>query len=44
MVKSLEIPDIINKFSRKVEKDLKNEYNSDIIVINMLNKSTSKSI
>ena len=44
IIKSLEIPDIINKLLRKVEKDLESEYNSDIIIINILNKSIFRSI
>ena len=44
VVKLLEILDIINELLRGVEEDLKSEYNSDTIVINMLNRSTSRSI
>ena len=44
IIKLLEILDIINELSREAEEDLESEYNSDIIVINILNKSTFKSI
>ena len=44
IIKLLKILDIINKLSREVEKDLKNEYNNNIIIINMPNKSISRFI
>ena len=44
MIKSLEILDIINKLLRRVEEDLENEYNNNIIIINMLNRSIFRSI
>ena len=40
IVKSLEISDIINKLSYKAQKDLKNEYNNNTIVVNVPNKSS----
>ena len=44
IMKLLKILDIINKFLRGVKEDLKSEYNNNIIIINMLNKSTSRFI
>ena len=44
VVKSLKILNIINKLSRGAEEDLENEYNNNTIIINMLNRSTSRSI
>ena len=44
IVKSLKILNIINKLSRGAEEDLENEYNNNTIIINILNRSTSKSI
>ena len=44
VVKLLEILDVINELLRKVEEDLESEYNSNIIIINILNKSTSRFI
>ena len=43
VIKLLEILNIINKLSRKIEEDLESEYNNNIIIINILNKSTSRS-
>ena len=39
VIKSLKILDIINKLLRGVEEDLKSEYNNNIIIINIPNKS-----
>ena len=44
MVKLLKILNIINKLLRGVEKDLESEYNNNIIIINMLNRFTSRFI
>ena len=44
VIKLLEISDVINKLLRKIEEDLESEYNSDIIIINVLNRSTSRFI
>ena len=44
MVELLEIPDVINELSREVEEDLESEYDNDIIIINVLNKSIFRSI
>ena len=40
MVKNLEIPNIINKLLRedKIQEDSKNDYDNNIIVINMPNR------
>ena len=40
MVKLLKILDIINKLLYRAQEDLKSEYNNDIIVVNLLNKSS----
>ena len=39
VIKLLKILDIINKLLREIEEDLENEYNNDIIIINMRNRS-----
>ena len=44
IIKLLKILNIINEFSRGVEEDLESEYNNNIIIINILKKSTFKSI
>ena len=44
VIKLLKILNIINKLLRGIEKDLKSEYNNNIIIINIPNKSTSRSI
>ena len=38
VIKSLEIPNIINKLSREVEEDLESEYNNNTIIINISNR------
>ena len=43
VVKSLEILDIINKLSHIAQEDLKNEYNSNTIIVNVPNKSSYRS-
>ena len=43
VVESLEIPDVINELSRGAEEDLESEYDSNTIVINVPNRSTSRS-
>ena len=44
IIKLLKISDIINKLLREIEEDLENEYNNNIIIINILNRSTSRFI
>ena len=41
IIKLLKIPDVINKLSREIEEDLESEYNNNIIIINMSNRSRS---
>ena len=43
VIKSLKILNVINKRLRGVKEDLESEYNNNTIIINMLNKSTSRS-
>ena len=44
IIKLLKKLDIVNKLLRRAEKDLESEYNSNIIIINVLNKSIFRSI
>ena len=41
VIKLLKIPNIINELLRGVEEDLESKYNSNTIIINMLNRSRS---